>query len=57
MVLDFGLLHKMPPMMKSIIMGGISVPIGLSARWQTSKKEGKFAEHEFVGVGKRGVNS
>ena len=56
MVLDFGLLHKMPPM-RDYLMGGISVPINLSARWPTSKKEGKFAEHEFVGVGKRGVNS
>ena len=27
-----------------------SVSINLSARWQASKKEGKFAEHEFVGV-------
>ncbi len=27
-----------------------SVSINLSARWQTLKKEGKFAEHELVGV-------
>ena len=27
-----------------------SVSINLSARWQASKKEGKFAEHGFVGV-------
>ena len=28
----------------------LSVSINLSTRWQASKKEGKFAEHEFVGV-------
>ena len=28
----------------------LSVSINLSTRWQTLKKEGKFVEHELVGV-------
>ncbi len=28
----------------------LSVSIKLSTRWQTSKKKGKFVQHELVGV-------